>query len=268
MAVSPEVVLRLQDVACGYAGRAVLSGVSLEVRAGEILALLGRNGAGKTTLFRTVLGLLPAVGGTVEVGGRPLDRLSRRERARQLGYVPQVGEEPFGHRVLDVVLLGRTASLGWRPVPGPRDVAVARESLDRLDIADLAERGLGELSGGQRQLVLVARALAQRPAVLMLDEPTANLDLGNEVRVLACLRDLAADGVAVVFTSHRPEHAFGVGSRALLLQPDGSYTVGPVRDVLTAVDLGRAYGVEVRITPTDGGHGPTLCAAVLPSPRT
>lgn len=257
--------LALRGVTCGYARRTVLSGVSLEIAAGEVLALLGRNGAGKTTLFRTVLGLLPALGGTIEVAGTALADLSRRERAHRLAYVPQGGDEPFGHRVLDVVLLGRTAALGWRPVPGPRDVAAARECLERLQIGELAERSVAELSGGERQLVLVARALAQESTVVMLDEPTADLDLGNEVRVLACIRDLAADGVSVVFTSHRPEHAFRVASRALLLQPDGSYTSGPVADTLTADAMSRAYGVDVHVTTTGtGAHTLTLCTGLLP----
>ena len=265
MAVSHEPVLTLHDVSCGYRGRPVLTEVSLEVRAGDVLALLGPNGVGKTTLFKTVLGLLAPLGGAITVAGRPLGELSRRERARLLGYVPQVGDEPFGHRVLDVVLLGRTASLGWRPVPGPGDIAIARDCLERLGIGELAERTVSALSGGQRQLGRVGGAVAQQPGVRVMDEPTATLDLGNAVRVLTRIRDLATTGVAVVFTSHRPEHAFRVGTRALLLRPDGSYTVGPVADVLTPATMTHAYGVQVHVSTDDDL---TLCSALLPAPAT
>ncbi|MFP5021221.1 ABC transporter ATP-binding protein [Pseudonocardia phyllosphaerae] len=261
MAPAPP-ALAARDLACGYGSRTVLSGITVGVAPGEVVALLGRNGVGKTTLFKTLLGLLPARNGTVEVGGEPLAALSRRERARRLAYVPQGGDDPFAHRVLDVVLLGRTASLGWRPVPGARDAEIARSCLDRLGIAHLADRSVSELSGGQRQMVLIARALAQEPGVLMMDEPTADLDLGNEVRVLTCIRDLAAEGVSVVFTSHRPEHAFRVASRAVLLQPDGSYAAGPVAEVLTGEAMSSAYGAQVVVTAPEGGL--VSCTALLP----
>lgn len=258
--------LVVDALTCGYRGRPVLTDVRLEIRPGTAVALLGPNGVGKSTLFKTVLGLLPPIRGGARIGDRPLDRMSRAERARCIAYVPQSGDEPFGHRVLDVVLLGRTAWLGWRPSPSAEDVAIARAALDRLGVADLADAGFTELSGGQRQLVLIARALAQQAAVLMMDEPTANLDLGNEVRVLSCVRDLVAEGLTVVFTSHRPEQAFVCADQAVLLHPGGSYVDGPVRDVLTTEAMERAYGVDVLVrTAAVPGRGDVVqCTALLP----
>ena len=261
--------LTVVGLTCGYQGKPVLSGVDLTVPAGTALALLGPNGVGKTTLFRTVLGLLPAIAGEARVGERVLAECDRRERAKLVAYVPQTGNEPFGLRVLDVVLLGRTAWLGWRPSPSAADLDVARTCLDRLGVAELADRRFGELSGGQRQMVLIARALAQQPTVLMMDEPTASLDLGNEVTVLACIRDLAAEGLTVVFTSHRPEHAFVCADTAVLVQPDGTYATGPAAEVLTTQSLRSAYGVDVYVGSTaHEGYGEVaLCTPLLPRAR-
>lgn len=257
--------LSLQGVAVGYRGRALLADLTLDVAAGTVLCLLGPNGVGKTTLFKAILGLIPTLAGTISVAGRPTASMSRVELSRQIAYVPQGAEESFGYRVFDVVLLGRAAWLGWRGAPGPRDREIVQECLERLDIAELAEANFMELSGGQRQLVLIARALAQQPRVLMMDEPTANLDLGNEARVLRAVRDLAAEGMTVVVTTHRPEHAFAVARTAVLLQPLGSYRSGDVQDVLTPEAMQDAYGVGVSVTAAQLPDGRQVlhCVPVL-----
>ncbi len=257
--------LSLHDVAVGYRGRALLSDVTLDIPGGSVLCLLGPNGVGKTTLFKAILGLLPTQAGSIRLGGRATSSMSRVELSRQVAYVPQGAEESFGYRVFDVVLLGRAAWLGWRGAPGPQDRDIVRDCLERLEIRDIAEANFMELSGGQRQLVLIARALAQQPQVLMMDEPTANLDLGNEARVLRAVRDLAAEGMTVVVTTHRPDHAFAVAHTAVLLQPQGTYRCGPVEEVLTAEAMRQAYGVEVSVAAASMPSGAQVmhCVPVL-----
>ena len=168
------------------------SGFTLELRPGEVLALLGPNGGGKTTLLKTLLGLMPPQGGEVLLdGGRSRD-VPLRERARQLAYVPQVAATGFGFLAREVVLMGRTAHGGLFARPSARDRAAVAAAMERLGIAASRERPVTELSGGERQLALVARALAQEPRAVVLDEPTASLDFGNQGRVLREIRRLAA----------------------------------------------------------------------------
>lgn len=255
--------LSLTGVAVGYRGVPLLRDLAVEAPDGSILCLLGRNGIGKTTVFKSILGLIPTLGGTIRVGGRSTSSMGRVELARQIAYVPQGAEESFGYRVFDVVLLGRAAWLDWRGAPGPADRQIVADCLSRLAIEDLADASFQELSGGQRQMVLIARALAQQPRVLMMDEPTANLDLGNEARVLRSILDLSAAGMTVVFTTHRPDHAYAVADTAVLLQPGGRYQVGPVADVLTPDAMRAAYGAEVSVLEAHTARG-TLVRHCIP----
>jgi iron complex transport system ATP-binding protein len=190
--------LELRGLAFGYPGRPIGRDVECRVAQGEVLCLLGPNGSGKTTLSRTILGLLAPRAGTVAVDGATTQGWSPRRRGRVFGYVPQAQPAAFAFTVRDLVLMGRTPHLGLFAAPGPRDRALADAALATLGIEGLAGRSCGELSGGERQLSLVARAIAQEARILVLDEPTANLDLGNQVRVLSALRALAARGLAVL----------------------------------------------------------------------
>lgn len=232
----------------GYRGHAVGRGVDLELRAGEVMCLLGPNGGGKTTLFKTLLGLLPAQAGSVSLDGRDLARLSRGELARRVGYVPQAHASFFPFSVREVVLMGRAAHLELFATPGARDRARAGEALAMLGIAHLAERIFTEISGGERQMTLIARALAQEPAILVMDEPTANLDFGNQARVLAIIRDLAARGLSIILSTHDPDQAFACADRVALLREGTIVAMGKPREVLTAPALRQLYGVEVAVT--------------------
>ncbi|RZT87219.1 iron complex transport system ATP-binding protein [Pseudonocardia sediminis] len=260
-----DVVLDVQDLRCGYGDVDVLEELSFTVAASEVLCVLGRNGAGKTTLFKSVLGFLPARGGRVLVDGRALSGWGRRELARTVAYVPQAHAAPFPFTVGEVVLMGRTPHLGVAGAPGRADRAVAEESMDRLGVGHLATRPFTEISGGERQLALIARALTQQPRLLMMDEPTSNLDLGNQARVLHEIRDLAAGGLAIVMISHTPDHAFAVASTAALLRPDRTLRVGTPEQVLTEGALGEAFGRPVRVLTGVGEDGATV-RACLPVP--
>ncbi len=248
-------MLNVKKLAFGFPGRAVGRDVSFELHAGEVMCVLGPNGGGKTTLFRTLLGLLPKQGGSIELNGAALESLSRGRVARLLGYVPQGHADYFAYSVLEFVLMGRTSHLDAYAMPGREDRAVAGRALESLNIAHLAARPITEVSGGERQLALLARALAQEPGVLILDEPTAGLDYGNQVRVLERILRLADSGIAVLFSSHDPDHAFLCAQRALLLAQGRSLGLGPPAEVINADTLQQLYGVSVRVLRLEeGGH--------------
>lgn len=236
-----------------YGQRRVLEGVNLEVHPGEIVGLVGPNGCGKTSLIRAVTRLTPVAGGRVEVGGKDIERLSRRELARQVAVVSQGQDLPAGYRVFDVVLLGRTAHLGFFSQEGARDHAVAEASLGRVDALQLRDRLVDELSGGERQRVMIARALAQESKLLLLDEPTANLDISYQATIAALLRQLSHDdGLAVLTTLHDLPLAALYCDRVALLCEGRIIADGPPADVLTPDRLARAYGMPVRIIDLDG----------------
>jgi iron complex transport system ATP-binding protein len=246
-------MLEVRDLAFGFPGRTVGRDVSFTLAAGEAMCVLGPNGGGKTTLFRTILGLLEPHGGAVRVESADLHELSRSEVARRVGYVPQGHAAYFAFTVREFVLMGRTAHLGAFASPAKRDVLVAERALKSLGIAHLADRPVTEISGGERQLALVARALAQEPRLLVLDEPTASLDFGNQVRVLQKVAALARSGIAVLFSSHDPDHAFLCASRALLLAEGRVLEIGAPREVIRADTLERMYRVSVQVVPLPGG---------------
>lgn len=240
-------MLELKEVSCGYGSKTVLSGVSLSVRLGEILCLLGPNGVGKTTLFKTILGFLELQGGEITLDGANIRQWPPKRLAQKIGYVPQAHVPPFPFTVLEVVIMGRTAHLGMFASPSRQDRKLAEDALDALDVGCLKERIYTELSGGERQMVLIARALTQQPEFLVMDEPTANLDFGNQVRVLEQVKRLARQGLGVIMTSHFPDHAFLCSSKVALLEKDNRLTVGEAERVVTEANLKSAYGVNVRI---------------------
>jgi iron complex transport system ATP-binding protein len=246
--------LEAVDLAIGYPGHVVGKDISLALATGEVLGLLGPNGAGKTTLFRTLLGLQRPLGGAVAIDGEPLARLRPAEIARRLAYVPQAHVTEFSYSVLDVVLMGRTARLGPFSTPGADDARVAQDRLDSLGVGALAGADYTRISGGQRQLVLIARALAQEAPILVMDEPTASLDFGNQTLVLARIRDLAADGYGVLLSTHDPDHALLVASRVAVMAGGGLAAVGPTDDVVTGAMLSRIYGTAVRVEETPSGQ--------------
>jgi len=247
-------LLRADALAFGYPGREIGRGLSVRLAAGEALALLGPNGGGKTTLLKTLLGLLPALAGTIRIEGRPLGELTARERARAMAYVPQAAAGAFAFTARAVVLMGRTSRTGLLSAPSRADHAAAEAALHRMGIAHLAERPVTRLSGGERQLVLVARALAQEPRIVVLDEPTASLDFGNQGRVMAEILRLRADGLGLLFTTHDPNQAARYADRALLLQGGRPLAAGPVAEVLDAGSLSRLYGAPVEeVRDTESG---------------
>ena len=247
--------LEAQGLAYGYPARRVGHGIDLALAHGEVTCLLGPNGSGKTTLMKTLLGLLPPQAGRVLLDGRDLREWSDRERAARLAYVPQAAESYFDFSVLEMVEMGRTFHRGTFAGPGPRDREAARAALDRLGLAALAHRPIHGVSGGERQLTLVARALATDAPMLVLDEPTANLDFGNQSRVLGEILRLREAGIGILLCTHDPDHALLAADHALLLRGGQALAQGDAEEILVAQNLSKLYGVTVQVTEleTPGG---------------
>ena len=240
--------VEVKNLHFSYGEREVLHDVSFRVEAGEFLSILGPNGVGKSTLFRCVLGLLRDYTGSITVEGRDARSLSIRESAKLIAYIPQSSHPAFNYSVRDIVLMGTTSGLGTFSTPKKEDVRRVYEALERTDISELAERCFHRISGGERQLALIARALVQRAPVLMLDEPTASLDFGNQLLVLNCARELAREGYTVIQTTHNPEQSYMFSDRILALRGGEVLTEGKPGDVLTPDMMQRLYGVEVEVS--------------------
>ena len=237
--------LEVKDVQCGWEeGRPVQKFVNFTVESGQVCCILGPNGCGKSTLLRTVLGLLPRQSGKITLDGRDIHKLSPKERARVMAYVSQAHKPPFAYRAREVVLLGRTAKLGVQQ-PTPTDYQVADNALADMGVYHLRNQLYTDISGGELQLVMIARAIAQQPQLLVLDEPTAALDYGNAMRVIGKVRELADMGYGVIMTTHSPDHAFMLDSNVALLQKGKPMQFGPAVEVITERNMRDAYGVDV-----------------------
>lgn len=246
--------LQAHNVHFSYAGRKVLDGVSLGVAAGEVVALLGRNGAGKSTLLRILLGLLTPESGSVRLDDKQLNTYARRDLATRVAYVPQVHVTPFPYTVKQIVLLGRIPSNGWMRAPSREDEKLVDETLRRLGIDHLADRPYTDISGGERQLVLLSRALVQGARVLVMDEPMNGLDYGRQLQLLQHIRSLADDGFAIVMTTHHPEHALLSASRVAVLLDGQIQADGAPSEIVTPATIRALYGVDVAAFHSPHGH--------------
>lgn len=245
--------LSVESLSFSYGRIAVLRDVTFAAEKGELLSVLGSNGVGKTTLFRCILGTLTPASGRVTVDGCDLTTLPPRERARRIAYIPQIHPATFGYTVLDTVLMGAARQLNAFQQPQAAQLRQAEEALEQVGAAHLRERNFAHLSGGEQQLVLIARALAQRAEVLVMDEPTSALDYGNQLRILQMVRRLAAQGYTVVLSTHNPQHALTFAHRLLVLHDGTAAALGRPADVLTPALMEKLYGVQVDFLDTVSG---------------
>ena len=255
-------LLTIEELTCGYGQNEVLRDLGMEIRAGEIWCILGRNGVGKTTLFKTILGSLPKIGGRILLGGRDTQEMSRREIARMIAYVPQYHTPPFPFTVREVVVMGRNAYIGTFGAPSAEDERAADRVLKSLRIAHLADREYTQISGGERQMVLIARAMAQEPVLLMMDEPAANLDYGNQVKMLKKMRELAGAGISIVFTSHNPEHAFLCEANVAAIVDADTVLTGPAKELIDEDLLKRMYGIDACLLEGERPDGKSVRSVV------
>ena len=246
--------LCVQKLSFSYGEHRVLSDVSFSLESGEFLSVLGPNGVGKSTLFRCILGLLGGYTGAITCDGSDMRGMSRREMAQKIAYIPQINRPTFGYTVLDTVLMGTTRQLSVFAQPGKAQIGQAMAALERVGAAQLAHRDFTHLSGGEQQLVLVARAIAQQAQILVMDEPTSALDYGNQLRVLQLVRELAGEGYAVLLSTHNPQHALTFASRILALSGGAVAALGAPQEVLTRELVSRLYGVSVAFEDTQGGR--------------
>ena len=257
-------VLQARGIIAGYRGREVLHDVSLEVAAGELVAVVGPNGAGKSTLLKVLGGAMEAWRGAVELKGRLLKDYDRRATARCIASLGQESASAFAFTVLEMVLMGRAPHLGALQLEGERDLEIAREALQRFELMPLAARAINEISGGERRRVFLARVLAQEPQVALLDEPTAFLDLKHVAEIFSLLTQLRAErAMAVVATLHDLNAAALYADRILLLKDGRAVGCGTPDQVLTENNLREVYETEVYV----GRNPKTGAVAILPAAR-
>ena len=244
--------LSVRDAGFSYGKRDVFNGVNLELRKGQFVSILGPNGAGKSTLFKCMLGQLSGYKGEIAVCGDDIASLRPHEIAARIAYTPQAHSLPPYFRALDIALMGAAHRTGLFASPGAAEREFAGACLERLGVGGLANRSFGRLSGGERQLVLLARSLVQRAKILVMDEPTANLDFGNQIRVLAMAKELTGQGYSVIQSTHNPEQAYSFSDWIVLLKGGGVIASGAPKDVVNGDLISEAYGIRVEVESLRG----------------
>ncbi len=239
--------IEVRDLHFGYGSGEVLRGVSFTAASGALTSVLGPNGVGKSTLFRCLLGLMKGYEGSITVDGADTRRLSARSLARRLAYIPQSHYPSFNYSVFNMVLMGATSQVSLLSSPGEKQRAAAMEALERVGVAHLRDKGYTNISGGERQLVLIARALVQDAKALVLDEPTANLDYGNQIRVMEQLRQLTDQGYTVLQSTHNPEQAFLFSHSVVAMQGGRVLAEGPPSRVVTEELMDALYGADIKV---------------------
>ena len=248
-------ILTVRDVSFSYGGGIpVLDGVSFTAPEGSFISVLGPNGAGKSTLFRCILGNLTGYTGEILLDGVSIRGYSPREMARHIAYIPQTHRPAFGYSVADTVLMGTTRQLPAFGQPGPKQQEVARKAMELVGIGHLAQRDFARLSGGEQQLTLIARAIAQQADILVMDEPTSALDYGNQLRILQQVRELAQQGYTVLLSTHNPQHALQFSHRVLALYRGKILADGQTDSALTEALVERLYGVRAAFADTAAGR--------------
>ena len=255
--------LQLRQLSFSYPGRPVFSGLSLTLRSGQVLCILGPNGAGKTTLLSCIMGLLHPAGGQVLLDGADAGSLTPRQLAQCVSFVPQLIVPTFDYEVLEYVVTGCAPRLGTFQRPSREHYEQGMAALEKMGIAHLAHACYTQISGGERQQVSIARALAQRSALILMDEPTAHLDYGNQMKVLRTVCALAGEGYAVALTTHNPDHALLLDDQVAVLDRSGRFTCGPCTQIMTEPFLQALYGLPLTLCYVPQAGRPACVAPKL-----
>lgn len=246
-------IFSFQNLTYAYPGTKspVMTDFNLEIQAGSMTSILGPNGAGKTTLLYLALGWIQPQSGRILMDGKPLETYGRREMGQWISLVPQTESVAFDYSLLDYVMLGRAPYLQPLAMPSDVDHKIASDALQRVGLGDLQERSVLSISGGEHQLVLMARSLAQHPKILLLDEPTSHLDLSNKGRLAHLLSDLAASGVTIVFTTHEPDFAANLAEQVVLIRKGKVVKMGTQAEVMTSEALSDLYQSPLDVRMVD-----------------
>ena len=263
-----NIALSVKDLHFAYDKTEVLHGVSFDVNEGDFLFLLGPNGSGKTTLFKCLLRIYNPSSGSILIDGLDIRRMSVQALAKKTAYIPQAHFPSFNYTVLEAVVMGRTSYIKNNSAPKKEDYEVAVAALEKLGIAHLKDKGYARISGGERQMVLIARALTQQSKVLIMDEPTASLDYGHQMTVLSVVKGLAKEGYTVIISSHNPEHAFLFANKVLMIKKGNVVTMGDPSVVVNRGLLESVYEVPMDlldVTRTENGKSRTykVCVPVF-----
>lgn len=256
-------IIETKGLSFSYGETQILKDVDFRAYEGQLVALIGPNGAGKSTLFKCILNFIRNYKGEILLNGKNMARMSRAQIAGKIAYIPQTSVPVFNYTVHDIVLMGLTGGLRPLEMPKKHHIAKVDDVLNDMGISHLASRGFGRISGGERQLVLLARAIVQDAKILVMDEPTANLDYGNQFRVMERVRNLVNNGYTIILSTHNPEHALLFAEKAFVLQNGEVKAAGPSREVLTEELMEQLYNVKVRLLDTEfRGENVKVCVPV------
>ena len=241
-------ILEVEDLSYRYRNgtRTIFHDVNFSLDKGEVLAILGANGAGKSTLLNCIANLFRPTSGQIRLNGQPMEHMSMRDVAKIVGYVPQVHTPAYAYTVREFVVMGRTPYIGSFASPSAEDYRIADESLERMGISHLRDKVYTEISGGERQQVTIARVITQQPQIILLDEPTAHLDYGNQYRVVQMVKALADEGYSLLITTHYPDHAIILNGKVAILNREGILGIGLAADTVNEDTLSRLYGLHVK----------------------
>ncbi len=244
--------LLVHSLCFSYDTNPLLKDISFSLDTGNFVCVLGKNGAGKSTLFHCILNLLKGYTGTISLDQENIKFLKERDLAKYIAYIPQLHKQSFNFSVFEMVLMGTTASLSTFATPKEEQQTVAMESLRLMGMENYASRLFSHLSGGEQQMVLIARALAQKAPILIMDEPCSNLDYGNQIRLLKKLKQLSTMGYLILLSTHNPEHAFLFADKVLVLHKGNALALGNPQEVLTSSLLEEIYNIPIQLyTSTD-----------------
>lgn len=245
--------ISVKDISFSYKDNDVLKGVSFDAEAGEFISVLGPNGVGKSTLFKCILKLLEPKSGEIYIDETPILGMKPAEIARKIAYIPQYNSPAFNFSVLDMVLMGTTAQIGRFDVPKEKQLNAAKEAIEKLGITHLQDKGYANISGGERQLTLIARAIAQQAKILVMDEPSASLDFGNKIRLMKTIKDLAKTGYIIIQSTHDPEQAYFYSDKILAMHAGRVIAFGRPSEIVDNSLISTLYGLDVDVVPVVNG---------------
>jgi len=241
-------LLEVKNASFAYSeGKNIFENLSFKVQKGEIFCILGANGCGKTTLIKCITGISELTSGSINLNNKDMSTLKPSQIAKNMAYIPQDHNSTFPYSVLDVVLMGRSAHLEIFESPDEKDFKIAEKAIKSLNIEHLKDTPYSEISGGEQQLTFIARVLAQEPKLLVLDEPTSHLDFGNQIRTLNVIEKLAKNGLAIIMTSHFPDHALISGTTVAIMKNKNFIEVGSPEKVITSENMEKTYDISVKI---------------------